>query len=94
MSRIGLPSIDRLTGMPSDVVAGLRLLPDIAASTKAMERHSKALERVAKALDRLSTLLERLLAGLDGLNGSIDTLQGAVEPMGRLAKRMPGQKKD
>ena len=63
-----------------------------------VQRHLVALpdkiDRLDAGLDRLSTLLERLLAGLDGLNGSIDTLQGAVEPMGRLAKRMPGQKKD
>ena len=37
--------------------------------------------------------MERILTAVGGLNASVETLQGAVGPMGRLASRMPGQKK-
>ena len=50
--------------------------------------------RLDHGIERLSGLMERILTALEGLNASVDTLQGAVEPMGRLASRMPGQRKD
>ena len=37
--------------------------------------------------------MERILVGIDGLNSSVETLQGAVGPLGRLAGKVPGQKK-
>ena len=37
--------------------------------------------------------MERILTAVAGLNESVETLQGAVGPMGKLASRMPGQKK-
>jgi hypothetical protein len=30
---------------------------------------------------------------VDGLDATVETLQAAVEPMGRLASRVPGQRK-
>jgi hypothetical protein len=53
----------------------------------------EVLERLDRGIEGLTELMERILTALDGLNASVDTLQGAVEPMGRLASRVPGQKK-
>lgn len=151
VSRLGLPSIDRLSALPSDLNQALRLIPEIARSTAALPEVARSLKQVARdtealpgirkdmarvaeatsvlgamdgrmaaieeampvlvevqrhldklpetmeslndGLDRLSGLMEQLLAVLGGLNQSIDTLQAGVEPMGRLASRVPGQKK-
>jgi hypothetical protein len=51
------------------------------------------MDRLDDALVRLSGLMEQILAALGTLNGSVEQLQSAVEPMGRLANRVPGQRK-
>jgi hypothetical protein len=115
-----LPSLGAVTGLPADAIAGLRKLPEIAESTRAMKEHTAALERVADALDRvaadtgvlrqmderMATIeaamplladVQRDLAQLpeiiEGLRTSADTLHQAVKPLGRLAGRVPGQRK-
>ena len=162
MTPLGLPSLDRISALPADVLASLRTIPEIVENTRAMTEHTAQLDRVADALDRvaadtaalpglreemaevsgtvgaldarlaaveaampvlvevqshlaalpetmgrlekgiegldggieqLSGLMERILTAVAGLNDSVETLQGAVGPMGRLASRMPGQKK-
>jgi methyl-accepting chemotaxis protein len=127
MTPLGLPSLDKISALPSDVLASLRTIPEIVENTRAMKEHTAQLSRVADALDRvaadtsslpalrddlvvlnelpetlerldkgieqLSGLMERILTAVAGLNESVETLQGAVGPMGRLASRMPGQKK-
>jgi methyl-accepting chemotaxis protein len=135
MTPLGLPSLDKISALPTDVLAALRTIPEIVENTRAMKEHTAQLTRVADALDRvaadtsslpalrddlvvlnhlpetlerldkgiegldagidqLSDLMERILTAVAGLNQSVETLQGAVGPMGRLASRMPGQKKD
>jgi len=131
---LGLPSLDRISALPADVLAALRLLPEIAENTRAMKEHTAVLAEVVAALDRvagdtaslpplradlaeigelpptlgrleqgiqgldggieqLSELMERILTAVAGLNASVEALQGVVGPMGRLASRVPGQKK-
>src|SRR3954452_12051280 len=132
-------SVNRILGLPGDVVSGLRVLPAIAEHTAAMREHTEALPalradiaRVAEATavlepmdermatiaesmpilvevqqhlsrlpetigrlderrERLSTLLERMLDSLDQMTRSVETLQAGVAPLGRLARRLPGQ---
>jgi hypothetical protein len=40
---------------------------------------------------RLSGLLEELLQALGTLSTSVGSLQESVQPLGRIAKRLPGQ---
>jgi methyl-accepting chemotaxis protein len=127
MTPLGLPSLDKISALPADVLASLRTIPEIVENTRAMKEHTAQLSRVADALDRvaadtavlpalradlvvlnelpetlerldkgidqLSGLMERILTAVAGLNESVETLQGAVGPMGKLASRIPGQKK-
>lgn len=135
MTPLGLPSLDKISALPADVLGALRMIPEIVENTQAMKEHTAQLTRVADALDRvaadtsalpplradlvvlnhlpetlerldkgiegldagidqLSELMERILTAVAGLNASVETLQGAVGPMGRLASRVPGQKKN
>jgi len=135
MTPLGLPSLDKISALPADVLGALRMIPEIVENTRAMKEHTAQLTRVADALDRvaadtsalpplradlvvlnelpetlgrldkgiegldgdidqLSELMERILTAVAGLNKSVETLQGAVGPMGRLASRVPGQKKN
>jgi hypothetical protein len=59
------PSLNRLFGMPSSVIAALRVLPDIAAHTEAMVAHTAMLERIADGLDRVA-VDTRVLDALHG----------------------------
>jgi methyl-accepting chemotaxis protein len=134
MTPLGLPSLDKISALPADVLGALRMIPEIVENTQAMKEHTAQLSRVADALDRvaadtaalpplradlvvlnqlpqtlerldkgveglddgidqLSDLMERILTAVAGLNASVETLQGAVGPMGKLASRIPGQKK-
>jgi PAS domain-containing protein len=51
----------------------------------------ETLERLDGSMDRLSTLLEELLDALQTLSGSVAGLQQSVQPLGRIARRLPGQ---
>jgi hypothetical protein len=158
VGRLGIPGIDRLSALPSDVIEGLRTIPRIVESTRRIEGHTSDLAIVARALEgvkrdtealpgiradmaavaeqtsvlhgmdgrmatieeampvlvevqrhlaklpetiealdekigRMSDLMEKLMVALDELNGSVASLHGAVEPMGRLASRVPGQRR-
>ena len=42
-----LPSLGGVTSLPTDAVAALRRLPEIADNTRAMKEHTAVLERVA-----------------------------------------------
>ena len=55
---------------------------------------AQAAQRLNEDIEQLSGGVEKMLAALETLNSSIDSLQGSVEPMGRLAKRVPGQRRD
>ncbi|MGC1166441.1 MAG: hypothetical protein WA862_10060 [Solirubrobacterales bacterium] len=83
MTPLGLPSLDRISALPADVLGALRMIPEIVENPAAMKEHTA----------QLSELMERILTAVAGLSASVETLQGAVEPMARLASRMPGQKK-
>lgn len=135
MSRLGLPSLERISALPADVIGALRMIPEIVENTREVAVHTAVLSEVAeqtrvlgpmdermaaieeamptlvevqrhlaelpetvqrldKGIESLSEVMERVLTALDALNRSIDELQGAVGPMGRLASRVPGQRKN
>jgi hypothetical protein len=68
-------------------------MPVLVQVRQHLDKLPETMELLDAGLDRLSGLMEELLAVLGALNQSIDTLEGTVKPMGRLASRVPGQKK-
>ena len=153
------PRVPNPLALPAEVLSALRVLPEIAERTAAMERHTAVLEEVARGMQEvsddttalpglrkdmarvaettsvlepmdgrmseiqgampvlvevqqhlarlpetierldgrigeLSVLLERMLESLDSLSDGISELQQGVGPLGRLARRVPGQSKD
>jgi hypothetical protein len=53
----------------------------------------ETMDRLEQRIDRLAGALDTLLASLETLSASVDQLQGAVGPLGRLAGRLPGQRR-
>lgn len=54
MARLPLPSLDRISGLPADVIGALRMVPEIVENTRAMERHTSVLVDVATVLRRVA----------------------------------------
>ena len=53
----------------------------------------EAMETIGTGLDRLATLMDRLLASIDALDGKVGALSGSLEPIGRVADRLPGNRR-
>lgn len=136
MARLPFP-LDRLPGLPADVLGALRVLPGMARDTERMSRHTAVLEdvaaatrtlpelredmaRVAEATEcinqidtRMATIeaampvlvevqqhlanlpetMDRLEVRLEQLGHQLEALQGSLEPIGRVARRVPGQRR-
>jgi hypothetical protein len=74
----------------AEIEAAMPVLVDVQ---RHLAQLPETMDRLDDALVRLSGLMEQILAALGTLNGSVEQLQSAVEPMGRLANRVPGQRK-
>lgn len=77
---------ETLPSMREDMKTIARAMPDLVE----VQRH---VAQLPETIDRLSDLMERILVAIEGLDTTIETLQEAVEPVGRLARRVPGQRK-
>jgi hypothetical protein len=54
----------------------------------------ETLGRLDERMNRLSDGLDQLLVALDELSQSVAKLQASVQPLGRLARRLPGGSKN
>jgi methyl-accepting chemotaxis protein len=92
MSPLGLPSLDKISALPADVLGALRTIPEIVENTRAMKEHTAQLARVADALDRVAAdtsslpalradlvVLNELPQTLERLDKGIDQLSGLME---------------
>lgn len=136
MPRLPNP-LDRIVGVPNDVLGALRLVSAIARDTHRMAEHTEVLDRVALATDALPELREEMarvaeateaIARLDARMATIEAampvlvdvqrhlatlpetmlrldnqlgelhvtlaaLLDAVGPLGRVARRIPGNRR-
>jgi hypothetical protein len=82
MTPLGLPSLDKISALPADVLGALRLIPEIVENTRAMKEHTASLGRVADALDRVAGDT----AALPGLREEMAQVGTTIEALdGRLA---------
>src|SRR4029077_18509017 len=87
---------DALDRVAADTSALPPWVADLVVLNKLPEtlgRLDKGIEGLDAGIDQLSELMERILTAVADLSDSVETLQGAVGPMGKLASRIPGQKK-
>jgi DNA repair ATPase RecN len=96
------PPLNRLFGAPSSIVSALRVLPDIAAHTEVMVRHTAILERIAESLERVSTDTDALrelraemarvaeaTAVMDGRMANIESAMPVLVEVQRDLTRVP-----
>ena len=51
-------------------------------------------ERLDRGVTQMAAVLERLLVSMDELNTTLGNLEGSVGPLGRLAGKLPGGRRD
>jgi len=94
MTPLGLPSLDRISALPSDVLASLRTIPEIVENTRAMKEHTAQLSRVADALDRVAADTSSLpalrddLVVLNELPETLERLDKGIEQLSGLMERI------
>ncbi len=74
-----LPQVARGMGDVSEGIDGL------------VARMPASLEQLDDRIERLSGLMERFLGSVDELSRNVDALREAITPLGRIARRLPGQ---
>jgi len=95
-----LPEIAENTQVMKEHTAALERVADaldrVAADTgvlRQMDERMATIEAAMPVLVEVQGHLAQLPEIIEGLLASVGTLQSAVEPLGRLAGRVPGQKK-
>jgi methyl-accepting chemotaxis protein len=90
----------QLPAMREDIASIAAAMPVLIEVQRHLEqlpetigRLDEHIDRLDEGIDRLSALMEKILVAVDGLDSTVETLRAAVEPMGRLAGRIPGQRK-
>ncbi|MFZ0971310.1 MAG: hypothetical protein WAN22_03730 [Solirubrobacteraceae bacterium] len=51
------------------------------------------IETLGDGIDRLAGLMDRLLASIETLDGNVGSLRSSLEPIGRIADRVPGNRR-
>ena len=54
---------------------------------------SRTIETLGEGIDRLAGLMDRLLASIETLDGNVGSLRASLEPIGRIADRVPGNRR-
>jgi hypothetical protein len=95
-----LPDIAENTKVMREHTAALERVAEaldrVAADTgvlRTMDERMATIEAAMPLLTEVQRDLAQLPEIIEGLRASADTLHGAVKPLGRLAGRVPGQKK-
>src|SRR6478672_5673230 len=81
MARLPIPSLERLTGLPSDVVDALRTIPDILEATRQSAAHTAQLNEVAEQTS--------VLKDMDGRMAAIEEAMPVLVEVQRHLARLP-----
>lgn len=83
--------LEPMDGRMAAIEATMPILVDVQ---KDLTRVPDTIEHLDRRIDELNGLLGRLLESMQELSASVDQLQGSVGPLGRIARRLPGQRRE
>lgn len=86
-------SVEVLEEMNGRMAAIAEAMPDLIEVQRHLAELPQTMDRLDEGIARLSGLMEKIVVSLDGLNANVETLQEVVGPVGRLARKVPGQRK-
>ena len=68
-------------------------MPTLVEVQKHLANLPEIIEGLQSGIDRMTELLEGLMGSLQRLDGDVESLQASIEPLGRVADRIPGGRK-
>jgi hypothetical protein len=84
----------RVLGSVEQRVAGIeQAMPTLIEVQRHLNQLPETMGGLGEGIDRLSKMMEHMLTSLDALATNVEELRGAVAPVGRLANRVPGQRR-
>ena len=89
-----LVRFDGLLDLPSAIAGLVENVRSMSGDTGRIEMHAAHLEAIDERLDRIVVLMERMVSSVEELSATVEELQGSIEPVGRLANRLPGRKRN
>jgi hypothetical protein len=75
------------------VAAIEQAMPTLVEVQRHLNQLPETIGGLGDGIDRLSTMMEHMLTSLDALATNVEELRGVVAPVGRLANRVPGQRR-
>jgi methyl-accepting chemotaxis protein len=87
-------ALERIADAGSAIGSMVDNVRSMSRDTHRIEDHAKHLDTIDERLDRIVDLMERMVASVDELRSSVEQLQEHVEPVGRLAGRFPGRRRE
>jgi hypothetical protein len=68
-------------------------MPVLVEVQQHLSRLPETIETLDAGIGRLVALIDRLLASIETLDGNVGSLRSSLEPIGRIADRMPGNRR-
>jgi hypothetical protein len=75
------------------VAAIEQAMPTLVEVQRHLNHLPETIDGLGEGIDRLSTMMRDMLTSLDALATSVEQLRSVVAPVGRLANRVPGQRR-
>ena len=94
MANLITVNLDRVLDLRSSIAGMIDNVRSMSQDTGRIEVHAKHLDTIDERLDRIVDLMDKMVASIDELSGRVEQMQDAVEPVGRLANRFPGRKRN
>lgn len=82
-----LPTMD---GRMAEIEASMPVLVEVQQH---LSKLPETIETLGEGIDRLASLMDRLLASIETLDGNVGSLRSSLEPIGRIADRVPGNRR-
>jgi len=68
-------------------------MPVLVEVQQHLSRLPETIETLGDGIDRMATLMDRLLSSIDALDANVGSLRSSLEPIGRIADRVPGNRR-
>ena len=82
--------LDEIAGSTRELPQSMPVLVEVQQHLAALP---EVMQTIGTGLEQLTNLMDRLLGSIDALDGNVKALQGSLDPIGRVADRIPGNRR-
>jgi hypothetical protein len=87
-------AVERLGGKLDELHSEVEPVQHLAKVRAGIEPLDDDLRRVRESIDTIEPLVKGIGSRIDGINGKLSEMSGDLAPVGDLAEKMPGVKRD